>query len=65
VSENRAKANVSTRQNQLKARINQKREPWMVFSPKDRATVVEAARNMLDAMKARLLVEGTLGGKQR
>jgi len=65
VSENRAKANVSTRQNQLKARINQKREPWMVFSPKDRATVVEAARKMLDAMKARLLVEGALGGKQR
>jgi hypothetical protein len=37
----------------------------MVFSPKNKAAVVEAARKMLDAMKSRLLVEGALGGKQR
>ena len=65
VSENRTKASVSTRKDRIKAWANQKREEWMVFSPKNKAVVVEAARKMLDAMKPRLLVEKVLGGKQR
>ncbi|MGE5648316.1 MAG: hypothetical protein ACM336_21260 [Acidobacteriota bacterium] len=65
VSGNRAKASVSTRKDRIKAWANQKREEWMVFSPKNKAVVVEAARKMLDAMKPRLLVEKVLGGKQR
>jgi len=65
VSENSAKANVSTRKNRIKAWANQKREEWMVFSPKNKAAVVEAARKMLEAMKPRLLVERALGGSQR
>ncbi|MCC6395034.1 MAG: hypothetical protein IT167_30870 [Bryobacterales bacterium] len=65
VSENRAKASVSTRKDRIKAWANQKREEWMVFSPKNKAVVVAAARKMLDAMKPRLLVEKVLGGKQR
>ena len=65
MSENRAKARVSTRKDRIKAWANQKREEWMVFSPKNKAVVVEAARKMLDAMKPRLLVEKVLGGKQR
>ncbi len=65
VSENRAKASVSTRKDRIKAWANQKREEWMVFSPKNKAVVVEAARKMLDAIKPRLLVEKVLGGKQR
>src|SRR5579885_1938279 len=65
VSENRAKASVSTRKDRIKAWANQKREAWMVFSPKNKAAVVEVARKMLDAMKPRLLVERALGGKQR
>lgn len=65
VSENRAKASVSTRKDRIKAWANQKREEWMVFSPRNKAVVVEAARRMLDAMKPRLLVEKVLGGKQR
>ena len=65
VSENRAKANVSTRKNRIKAWVNQKRETWMVFSPKNKATVAESARKMIDQMKPRLLLEKTLGGKQR
>jgi hypothetical protein len=36
-----------------------------VFSPKNKAALVEAARKMLDAMKPRLIVERALGGKQR
>ena len=65
VSESRAKATVSSRKARIKAWANQKREAWMVFSPKNKAAVVEAARKMLDAMKPWLLVERALGGKQR
>jgi len=65
VSENQAKATVSTRKDRIKAWANQKREEWMVFSPKNKAAVVEAARRMLEAMKLRILVERALGGKQR
>lgn len=65
VSENRSKANVTTRKDRIKAWANQKRETWMVFSPKNKGVVVDAARKMLDAMKPRLLVEKVLGGKQR
>jgi len=65
VSENRAKAGVSTRKDRIKAWANEKREPWMVFSPKNKAAVVEAARKMLEEMKPRLLVERALGGKQQ
>jgi hypothetical protein len=65
VSENRAKANLSTRKDRIKAWANEKREAWMVFSPKNKAAVVEAARKMLEAMEPRLLVEKALGGRQR
>ena len=65
VSENKAKANLSTRKDRIKAWANQKREPWLVFSPKNRSAVVEATRRALNEMKPRLLLEGVLGGKQR
>jgi len=65
VSDNRAKASNSTRKDRLKAWINQKIEPWIVFSPKNRAAVLEATRRVLAEMKPRLLLERTLGGKQR
>jgi hypothetical protein len=65
VSENRAKAGVSTRKDRIKAWANQKREAWMVFSPKNKAAVVGAARKMIEEMKPRLLVERALGGKQQ
>jgi hypothetical protein len=65
VSENRAKASVSTRKDRIKAWANQKREQWMVFSPKNKVVVVEAARKMLAAMKPRMLLERALGGRQR
>ena len=65
VSENSAKANVSTRKNRIKAWANQKREEWMVFSPRNRQTVKQAAQQMLEAMKQRLIIERALGGRQR
>ena len=64
VSENRAKANVSTRKNRIKAWVNQKREPWMVFSPSNKLKVIEAARRILAAMAPRLVLERALGGRQ-
>jgi len=65
VSENQAKANVSSRKARIKAWANQKREEWMVFSPRNRETVKDAAKKMLEAMKPRLIIERALGGVQR
>mgnify|MGYP001111607061 CR=1 FL=1 len=63
VSENRAKAMVS-RENRTKAWVNQKLEAWMVFSPRNKQIVLEAARRMLAAMAPRLVLERALGGRQ-
>ncbi|MFN7640611.1 MAG: hypothetical protein ACK5PR_02590 [bacterium] len=65
VSENRAKASLSTRKDRIKAWVNQKIEPWIVFSPKNQAAVLEATRRVLAEMKPRLIIERALGGKQR
>ena len=65
VSENSAKASNSTRKDRLKAWINQKIEPWVVFSPRNKAAAAAAARQVLEEMKPRLLLEKTLGGKQQ
>lgn len=65
VSENKAKASLSTRKDRIKAWVNQKIEAWAVFSPKNKEAAVEAARRVVNEMKDRLLVERALGGKQR
>ena len=65
VSENRARSGLSTRKDRIKAWVNQKIEPWVVFSPKNRAAVWEATRRMLAEMTPRLVVERFLGGGQR
>jgi len=65
VSENRARSGLSTRKDRIKAWVNQKIEPWVVFSPKNRAAVREATRRMLAEMTPRLVVERFLGGGQR
>jgi|YNPMSStandDraft_1061717.scaffolds.fasta_scaffold19761_3 hypothetical protein len=81
VSENRVKATVTGRSsiktirnrrgtlvgvpNVVKALANQKIEPWMVFSPRNREAVAKAAQRMLEQMKPRLILERALGGRQR
>ena len=65
VSENKAKASNSTRKDRLKAWINQKIEPWVVFSPKNKVAVAESARRVLQEMTPKLILERALGGKQR
>ena len=64
VSDKTAKAGLSTRKDRIKAWANQKIEPWLVFSPKNKAAVVEATRRIFEEMKKRLLLERNLGGRQ-
>ena len=64
VAENKAKASLSTRKDRIKAWANQKIEPWLVFSPQNRAAVVEAARRVMAESAPRLIIERMLGGKQ-
>ena len=64
VTDNRAKASNSTRKDRLKAWLNQKIEPWVVFSPKNQAAVAESARRVLQEMRPKLVLERSLGGKQ-
>ena len=63
VTENKARARNSTRKDRLKAWLNQKIEPWVVFSPKNEAAVAESARRVLQEMKPKLILEKALNSK--
>jgi hypothetical protein len=65
VSEKAAKAGLSTRKDRIKAWANQKIQPWLVFSPKNRAAVAEAARRVFQEAIKRLTLQRNLGGKQQ
>jgi len=65
VSEKAAKAGLSTRKDRIKAWANQKIEQWLVFSPKNKSAVVEAARRVMQEATKRLVIERGLGGKQQ
>ena len=64
MSENKAKASNSTRKDRIKAWITHKIEPWIVFSPKNRAVVHQTAQQVLNEIAPRLAIERSLGGKQ-
>ncbi len=64
VSEKTAKAGLTSRKDRIKGWANQKIQEWLVFSPKNKAAVVEATRRVFEEMKKRLLIERSLGGKQ-
>ena len=64
VSENKAKASNSTRKDRIKAWVNQKIEPWGVFSPRNRQAVLEAGRRIVAEQVPRMTIERMLGGKQ-
>ena len=64
VTENSAKASLTSRKERIKGWANQKIEPWVVLSPKNQAAVREAARRVLTEVKDRLVVERWLGGRQ-
>jgi len=65
VSENKAKAGNSTRKDRIKAWITSKIEPWVVFSPRNRAVVHDTAQKLLAESAPRLLMERSLGGRQQ
>ncbi|MCS7023889.1 MAG: hypothetical protein NZV14_03755 [Bryobacteraceae bacterium] len=65
VNDPAAKAALSSRRERIKGLANQRREPWLVFSPRNRAAVVVAARRMLRETTPQLLVERMLGGRPR
>ena len=62
VTDNKAKANNSTRKGRLKAWMNQKIEPWVLFSPKNQKAVAESARRVLAEMRPKLLLERAFNG---
>ena len=63
VSERAAKAALTSRRERIKGLANLRREPWLVFSPRNRAAVVEAARRLLREITPRLMIERFLGGR--
>ena len=65
VSENKAKASNSTRKDRLKAWITSKIEPWVVFSPKNRAAVdADRAAGARGDARRGWSSNAALGGKQ-
>jgi len=64
VSERAAKAALTSRKERIKGLVNMRREPWLVFSPANRAAAIEAARRILCEMTPRLIVERFLGASQ-
>ena len=62
VSENKARAANSTRKDRLKAWINHKLEPWVVFSPRNEKAVRDATAQVLADMAPRLVLEKALNG---
>ena len=65
VSEKTAKAGLTSRKERIKAWANQRIEQWLVFSPKNRTAVVEAARRVMQEAAECLVLERSLGGKQQ
>ena len=63
VTENKAKANNSSRKGRLKAWINQKIEPWVLFSPKNQKATQESANRILKEMAPTLILERAMEGK--
>ncbi len=57
-------ASNSTRKDRIKAWVNQKIEPWGVFSPRNRQAVLGAGRRIVAEQVPRMTIERMLGGKQ-
>lgn len=56
VSDNTAKASFSTLKNRIKGWINQKIQPWVVFSPKNEKAVVTGAQQIVNERLLHLLL---------
>ncbi|MBN2118509.1 MAG: hypothetical protein JW730_18190 [Anaerolineales bacterium] len=60
VSDNMAKASLTSRKQRIKAFANQKREPWLLFSPANRLAVMQIARKVFAEAKARMIRLGNI-----
>lgn len=61
VSDKSAKAALTSRKERIKGWANQKREPWLVFSPANRRAVILKAREIFAQATARMLKWGNIG----
>ncbi len=60
VSDNQARASLTSRKERIKGLANFKREPWPVFSPANRKAVIEKARQIFLEAKKRLIIPKAL-----
>ncbi len=65
VSENTAKAGLTSRKERIKAWANTKLQPWVVFSARNRQAVGQAAERILKEYVRALVFERWLGGRQQ
>ena len=61
VSDNTAKAALTSRKERVKGLANAKIEPWVVFSPKNKIAVMEKAKKVFLEAKKRLIISKTTG----
>jgi hypothetical protein len=64
VSDNRATATNSTRKDRIKAWITHKIQPWVLFSPKNTASVVTATNMVLREIAPQLVIGRDVGNRQ-
>lgn len=60
VSEKSAKAALTSRKERIKGWANMKREPWLVFSPANRAVVIARAREVFAMATQRIVKWGRI-----
>lgn len=65
VSENTAKASLTSRKERIKAWANTNLQPWMIFSRKNRESVGRAAGTILKEYVRGMVFERLLGGRQQ
>ena len=61
VSDNSSKAALTSRKERIKGLANTRIQPWLVFSPKNKAEVMERAKQVFLEAKKRLLISKTTG----
>lgn len=61
VSDNSAKAALTSQKERVKGRSNTKHEPWLVFSPQNRLAVMQVAGRVFAEAKARMIRWGNIG----
>ncbi len=61
VSDNSARAALTSRKERIKGAANTKREPWLVFSPENRKVVLEKFKGVLQERIKRLVISQKTG----